>query len=196
MKVVLVVAGAVCLTFVLMGSTCKTGAADYWPMADGNTWTYRGVDIVANTDSTPDTTIVEDAMTWKCGNRMKLDDGTDVWPIEAGQGSFTYFSESRNAVLLYTDVSDATPDTWLLLPLEEGKTWTYASATMLVRGKETVEVPVGTYKDCWKVERQEAGGSSFIWFAPNVGMVVMESRYEDETFSFITRAELSHAEIR
>jgi hypothetical protein len=196
MRIVLAVAGAVCLTFVLMGSTCKTGAADYWPMADGNTWTYRGVEIVAYADSAPDTTIVEDAMIWKFGGQVKLDDGTDVWPMEAGQGGSAYFSESRNAVLLYTDVSDATPDTWLLLPLEEGKAWTYASVTMLVRGKETVEVPAGTYKDCWKVERQEADGSSFIWLAPNVGVVLMESRYESETFSLISRSELAHAEIR
>ena len=197
MRIVLAVAGAVCLAFVLMGSTCKTGAADYWPMAEGNTWTYREVEIAAYPDSTPDTTIVEEATTWKYGSRVKLSDGTDAWPMDVGgDSSYNYFSDSKSAVLIYTSVYDTKPDTWLLLPLEEGKTWTFGNATMLVRGKETVEVPAGTYDDCWKVELLVMGGSSFIWFAPNVGMVLMESRYESETFSLVTRSELTHAEVK
>jgi hypothetical protein len=67
---------------------------------------------------------------------------------------------------------------------------------VLVRGKETVEVPAGTYDDCWRVEVLVTFGSSSIWFAPNVGMVLMESRYESETFSLVTRSELTHEETR
>jgi hypothetical protein len=196
MRIALVVTGAICLAFVLMGSTCKTGAADYWPMAEGNTWEYRGVEIVAYPDSTPDTAIVGEAMNLKCGSRVKLSDGTDAWPMDDGDSTYAYFSDSRNAVLHYTGVSDTKPDTWLLLPLEQGKTWPYSNVTMLVRGKETVEVPAGTYDDCWKVEMLVTGGSSFIWFAPNVGMVLTESRYESQTFSLVRRTELTHAEVK
>jgi hypothetical protein len=195
-RITLAVTGAVCLAFALMGSTCRTGAADYWRMAEGNTWTYRGVEIVAYSDSTPDTTIDDETMTWKFGSRVKLADGTDAWPMDGGDSSYNYFSDSKSAVLLYTYVLDTKPDTWLLLPLEQGKTWTFGSVTMLVRGKETVEVPAGTYDDCWKVEMQAVLGSSFTWFAPNVGMVLTESRYESQNFSVVTRSELTHAEVK
>jgi hypothetical protein len=196
MRTILTIAGAVCLVFTLMGSTCKTGAADYWPMADGNTWTYRELEIAAYPDSAPDTTIVDEAMTQKCGSRVKLYNGTDAWPMGSGDSSYNYFSDSRSAVLIYTSVYDTKPDTWLLLPLEESKTWTFGSHTMLVRGKETVEVPAGTYDDCWKVEMLVMGGSSVIWFAPNVGMVLMESRAQYGNLSFVTRRELTHEEVR
>jgi hypothetical protein len=198
MRIALAVTGVVCLAFVLMGSTCKTGAADYWPMAEGNTWTYREVEIVAYPDSTPDSTIVEEAVTWKFRSRVKLADGADAWQMDGGGGdsSYNYFSDSKSAVLLYTDLLDTKPDTWLVLPLEQGKTWTFGSVTMLVRGKETVEVPAGTYDDCWKVEMQTALSPSFVWFAPNVGMVLMESRSEYGNLSFVTRRELTHAEVK
>ncbi len=196
MRTVLTIVGAVCFAFVLMGSTCKTGAADYWPMAEGNTWTYRELEIASYPDSTPDTTIVEEATTWKYGSRVKLANGMDAWPLDGGHSSYNYFSDSQSAVLIYTSVYDTKPDTWLLLPLEQGKTWTRGYATMIVRGKETVEVPAGTYDDCRKVEMLVMGGSSFIWFAPNVGMVLTESRYESETYSLVTRSELTHAEVK
>jgi hypothetical protein len=116
--------------------------------------------------------------------------------MDGGDSSYNYFSDSKSAVLLYTSVLDTKPDTWLLLPLEQGKTWTRGSFAVLVRGKETVEVPAGTYDDCWKVEVLVTFGSSSIWFAPNVGMVLMESRSEYGNLSFVTRRELTHAEVK
>jgi len=193
-KVVLALTAAVCLSCLLTGPGCdKSAGADYWPMAEGNLWQYRSVMIYAQPDSAPDTLINEDYMTWKCGSQVTLDSGPKAWAVEVSIGDTMYFSESRNAVLLYDDVSDTDPDTWLVFPFEEGKTWNYADGTMLVREKGTVEVPAGTFKNCWKVEMLEGGSmsQSFLWFGPNLGLVLVEQSYESQGSSITVRYELT-----
>jgi hypothetical protein len=191
-----VVAASLC--WLLTGTGCHMGAADYWPMAEGNLWTYRYLVIGMAQDSTPDTTIVEDAMAWKCGELVTLDSGIKAWAMSVGPSDSVYFREVGNAVLLYEDASDAEPDTWLALPLQEGKTWTYAGGTMLVREQGTVEVPAGTYKNCWRVQMlavADQGGTS-IWFAPNVGMVLMEQSYDYGGYTYGMRYELTYAKVK
>jgi hypothetical protein len=198
-KVVLVLTAAVCLSCLLTGPGCdKSAGADYWPMAEGNQWVFREVEIIAQPDSTPDTLIDENYMTWKCGSEVTLGSGTKAWVMDVGSSDSMYFRDSGSAVLLYDDVSDTDPDTWLLLPLEEGKTWHYASGTMTVREKGTVEVPAGTFKNCWKVEMLGSGiqHQLFLWLAPNVGLVLMEQSSEGQGYSYTSRIELTSKVIK
>jgi hypothetical protein len=197
-KTLSTVAVAACLCCLLAGAGCHMGAADYWPMAEGNLWTFRYVEIGLAQDSTPDTTIAEDAMAWKCGAQVTLDSGDKAWAMSTGPYDTVYFREAGNAVLIYEDVSDAEPDTWMSLPLQEGKTWTYAGGTMLVREQGTVEVPAGTYKNCWRVEMLAVAdqGAMSIWFAPNVGMVLMEESYVYGGYTVGMRYELTYATVK
>lgn len=199
MKEVLAITAAVCLSCLLTGPGCdKSAGADYWPMAEGNLWQYRSATIYAQPDSAPDTLINENFMTWKCGGQVTLDSGSKAWAVDISFGDTMYFSESGNAVLRYDDVSDAYPDTWLVLPLEEGKTWDYGDGTALVREKGTVEVPAGTFKNCWKVEMLGGGSmyQSFLWFGPNLGLVLMEQSYESQGSSITMRIELTSKAIK
>jgi hypothetical protein len=194
-KVVLALMTAACMPCLLMVTGChKSVGTGYWPMAAGNLWLYRSMQITAPPDSAPDTLIIEDEMTWKCVEQVTLDSGTTAWAMCTGYQDTSYFVETGNAVLWYSYRSQTDPDTWLSLPLEEGKNWTYAGSTMLVREKGTVEVPAGTFEDCWKVEMLGGGGEppSFVWFAPNVGMVLLEVSYQYGGYTFTMRKELSY----
>jgi len=166
-------------------------------MAEGNLWTYRYMEIGLSQDSTPDTIIVDDYMAWKCGKLVTLAGGMKAWAMATSPYETVYFREAGNAVLIYEDSSVAEPDTWLALPLEEGKTWSYAGGTMLVRERGTVEVPAGTYKDCWRVEMLPVADqlAMSFWFAPNIGMVLMEESYEYGSYTFGMRYELTYASV-
>ncbi len=192
----LALAATVCLG-VLLGTSCKSTPADYWPMAEGNLWIYRGVTIYAAPDSV-DTMVTDDVMTWKCVSQVMLGNGHNAWAMSTAPGDTTYFEESGNAVLVHEDVSGADPDTWLSFPLEEGRSWSYYGGTMLVREKGTVEVPAGTYKNCWKIQMLSSKDQfqTFFWLAPNVGMVLMEMAEESGGYSYSIRTELTYSTVK
>jgi len=167
-------------------------------MAEGNVWTFRAVWIRSVPDSAPDTSVMDGAMTQICTGLVTLTGGVRAWAMAFGPYDIytAYYREAGNAVLVYNDTSDAEPDTLLALPLEVGKTWTCGGYTMVVREQATVEVPVGTYKDCWRVETNDNGVITSFWYAPNVGLVLEEITAVGEDFTLDVRYELTYASVK
>lgn len=163
---------------------------DYYPISLGNMWNYKGlVEIKAfNGD-----TISSSSGVTEVTAETRLTGGEDVFEITRIDTTFakvpsettlvytsvSYTRKTDDYVLGYESLDDTEPDTALVLPLEEGKTWTVQSwadttttATVLV--KESVTVPAGTY-DCFKVRTTTTMGSQsyqmYWWYAEGVGLV-------------------------
>ena len=193
----IVLAGA-----ALLASSCNifgSGDPDYWPMAEGNYWQFRNMTIRTYPDSAPDTTVSEDPMAWRCCGKETMDDGEEASALDIEDGDTVFFRETKDAVLIYQYRSQTEPDTWLCLPLEEGRVWEYGNSAMVVRGKETVTVPAGKYGDCWKVQHLgvlDQDYDVFTWFAPDVGMVRTEMAIESEGFSYVSRSELTEVNLK
>lgn len=185
----------------LLVSSCSifgSGDPDYWPMAEGNCWHFRDMTIRTPPDSASDTTVFEDATVWRCCDKETMDDGEQAWAVDVGDGDTAFFRETGDAVLVYASRSETEPDTWLCFPLEQGRVWEYGNSAMVVRGKETVSVPAGTYRNCWKVQLLGLLDQDFdfhTWFAPDVGMVKTEMAIESEGYSYVSRLELTEVDL-
>ncbi len=169
------------LALLIIG--CGGGEKNYYPLSEGNTWNYRTIQTMTIGDSTiVDTGSVSTTITVK----TKLNDGTDVYEqitnIE-GLGDTSYVQETDSYILGYGDKADASPDTIVTLPVEEGNTWTVYSdsdytETGKVMGKETVSVPAGSFGDCWKIayitQFDSEVETSYVYLAPDVGLIKVQ----------------------
>ncbi|UCC12942.1 MAG: hypothetical protein JSW02_05295 [candidate division WOR-3 bacterium] len=157
-------------------------AENFFPLAVGNVWNYdllyteMNVDTTeytgtSTTEITQETTLDNDVAVFEQVTTMVWDDTTmNTWV------DTTYIRETEDYILIYYDLADTEPDTSLVLPVEEGNTWTvYADTTDTltaeVVGQEDVTVPAGTYTDCWNVAYTSLGQAQDDWFAPEVGVV-------------------------
>jgi len=66
-----------------------------------------------------------------------------------------------------------------------------------VVGQGTVDVPAGTYEDCWKLQVETFNPvEEYLWLAPNVGMVLLEaSRTIPPDTAQVSRWELTSATV-
>jgi hypothetical protein len=92
-----------------------------------------------------------------------------------------YYQETGDCVCYYYDKSLLDYYyTELDLPIEEGKTWTALTSPVgmvnaIVLGKEDVDVPAGSYDDCWKIGyifiMRDGFDTTYVYYAEGIGMV-------------------------
>jgi len=162
------------IMFLVIG--CGGGEKNYYPLTEGNTWDYRTITTVTiDTTTTVDTGSVNVEITVK----TTLDNGTEVYEQVSTIDTLkdtSYVQKTDDYLLSYSDKADTVPDTTATLPIEEGNTWTVTSDTNYtetgkVLGKESVTVPAGSYDDCWKIAYISDGETTFVYLAPDIGMV-------------------------
>ena len=169
------------LMVLIVSCNGEEEAAHYLPLAVGNQWTYNmtyrmiAIDTVQAT-GTSITVITRDAVL--NNNIAVLEQATTtVWDtLLQNSIDTTYLLLTDEYLFVYDDLADTDPDTSLVLPFEEGNTWTvYADTTDTlyaeVIGQETVVVPAGSYNNCWNVEYVSLGQAQNDWFARDVGIV-------------------------
>lgn len=158
-------------------------AENFFPLAVGNVWNYdllytmMGVDTTEYTGTSTTEIIQETTL----DNNVDVFEQvtTTVWDdttVMVNSVDTTYIQETEDYILIYYDLADTEPDTSLVLPIEEGNTWTvYADTTDTltaeVIGQEDVAVTAGTYIDCWDIMYTSLGQTQDDWFAPDVGVV-------------------------
>jgi hypothetical protein len=147
--------------------TAKLHAADYYPLAVGNTWVYRSVPA---RDDVPDDVI------------------TVVSRDKDG-----FFVDNRGSRLQPRSTGVFDGDRFILEdPLEVGHEWLAVPSASVVERFEIVEtdavvdVPAGRFTDCVRVRAKQEGPTpdglhkvtlSMTWtYAPNVGLVELVSR--------------------
>jgi len=156
---------------------------NFFPLVVGNVWNYdllytmMAVDTTeytgtSTTEITQETTLDNDVDVFEQVTTTVWDDTT----VMVNSVDTTYIQETEDYILVYNDLADTEPDTSLVLPIEEGNTWTvYADTTDTltadVIGQEDVTVPAGTYADCWDIMYTSLGQTQDDWFAPDVGIV-------------------------
>ncbi|MCX7994366.1 MAG: hypothetical protein N3A65_01145 [candidate division WOR-3 bacterium] len=183
---------------------CGGGEKDYWPLSVGNVWEYQSQTKV----TTPDTTFtITDSLKIEITGETTLNNGKKVFEaiMSNGGGDTTYWEKTDDYVFIYDNKADTEPDTALVLPLEEGKTWNFHkdslyTETIKIIGKESVTVPAGTYDDCWKAMDIYSSTSitetSYVWLAPDVGQVKMIRTESDTNYTMETKLELYNVTIK
>ncbi len=161
---------------------------DYFPTNVGSKWEYEGYAITESTTDAPADTVYKLTATIVAEKKDKLSSGDEVimmiqnsevhyyQPSETSYSfvETSYVRETKDAVLSYDTKNDTTPDTTLVLPLKEGKTWhIYENVVAKVLSQEDITVKAGTYKKAWKIEYTDTAASNYkeyFWYANNIGM--------------------------
>ena len=160
--------------------------ADFLTFKEGAVWTY----VAGGTEGKI-----------KVTGREKIGDvETFVLTTEAAEGVATereFFAIDATGLRLYRQSTGdkntdyAPPLVRLKLPPAKGDTWEWkgeigkekASATYVNEGEEEIKVPAGTYKT-WKItvsgEHGSAKHKGTNWYAPGVGIVRQQSKFESE----------------
>jgi len=180
---------------------CPKGTKDYYPLTVGNIWNYD----MTMTTTLPDTTITgTGTMKIEITAETTLNNGANVFEevstsiVENSTHIDTsYTEETDDYILNYGDKADTDPDTMLVLPLEEGKTWkTDSNTTLKVIGKESVTVPAGTYDDCWKAQMiEENSDTIYVYLAPDIGLIKWHVTHTEDSLSYEMKIELKDATI-
>lgn len=152
-------------------------AQDYFPLAEGHTWTYQ-VTGRGNTEETVK----------KVSGKEKVGD-RDCFVIEdsgfAGDMQKMIMAADKEGVWvrrMRRELKD--PWLWLKLPLAKGNTWSstiaspnsdrVATLEFAAGDEEEIKVPAGTYKArrvTMKGSEKKASIEVVMWFAPDVGEV-------------------------
>ncbi|MGB3341698.1 MAG: hypothetical protein WBB37_09480 [bacterium] len=161
------------LLFLILATLCIIhcgGEADYYPLAVGNVWTYKST--LEPQGTTGEETIeitrqitVHGQETWErvCTRR----DNDTIMGIDT-----SYFAEVGDCILGYWGLDDTIPDTFLVFPLEGGKSWSSENYIAAVESGDSVIVPAGVYEECWLIEyAYPYEACAYVYLAPDVGMV-------------------------
>jgi uncharacterized lipoprotein NlpE involved in copper resistance len=209
MKKLTVLAALVLLLVVGCGKK-----ADYYPLTVGNIWNYTTTTTVTNTD-----TLIARDTTYSTTSKSEItadvtlangDAGFEVVGTSGTIVDTSYVSEKDDYVFGWDSLADTTPDTLLVTPLEEGKTWiTYSDSTgnvkvTILEKVSGVVVPAGTYDDVWKGMAIATFGAyvdtSYGWSAPNIGDIKREHTGKTvvltDTMTTTTKTELQSVTIK
>ena len=162
---------AALLLAVALISGCENVNRDYFPLAEGNRWTYAvrgdegkagGVEVRGSV--TLEITEKIRPLTFRAAYR----DGEQVWSKEDG----------------FLSMQDSAGRHYLLrLPPHTGYRWGEQDADGRTRyyeieGREDIETPAGRFGGCVRVREEDRLGRErvFYWYAPDVGLV-RRSRY-------------------
>lgn len=194
--------------------SCGGTTSVYYPIAVGNTWIYQmtTTTIVQIDSVTADTTITTGETDTEMTVETTLDNGTPVFEIVSiitwddtlmsDVNDTSYIEETEDYIFSYGSLDETEPDTALVLPIEDGNTWTVHSDTSMtitatVMGQQDVQVPAGTYTECWRIAWVTTPGNdtSYNYYAPDVGSVLCEHTHMDSVTSVEVITELESATI-
>ncbi len=176
------------------------------PITVGNDWNYGLTTIMTGTVNdtmtgsqtlqiSRETTLDNETGAFEVIFRMEYDD-----TLVTGTTDTMYFVETDDYLLVYSSKSDTEPDTHLVFPVETGNTWTVhkdtsSTQTATVLGKKNVNVPAGTYNDCWEIGYIYDGETTYTYWAPGTGNV-KSYMYMQDTMSIEMTLELESATIK
>lgn len=167
---------------LIIGCGGDEDANDYLPIAVGNSWTYDMVyqtilgdtteyTGISTTEITRETTLNNNIAVLEQVTTMLWDDTTMANSVDT-----TYIQTTDDYLLIYDDLADTEPDTSLVLPIEQGNTWTVYADTADTMTAEVIEqvnitVPAGAYTNCWNIQYTSLGQIQDNWLALDVGIV-------------------------
>ncbi len=193
-----------CLSFLLVVLVCSSisrgYAQNYYPDEFGNTWILRSKDGIEERLVT-----IEGPETIRNESLKVISDGTYPVSDPASNNPNKFFIKATpNEVQIFRATAtlqgfDATidyspPETFLPVPIELGTEWTVVGEAKVVLfgveikipttnvaevvAIEDVNVPVGNFHDCLKIEQQlstsglvTSSQQSTMWLAPDFGLV-------------------------
>lgn len=193
---------------------CGSTTSVYYPIAVGNTWVYQMMTttIVQIDSVTADTTITTGDNNTEMTAETILNNGTPVFEIVtvitwddtlmSDVNDTSYIEETEDYIFSYGSLDETVPDTVLVLPIEDGNTWTVHSdssmtITARVMGQQDVQVPAGTYTECWRIAWVTTPGNdtSYNYYAPDIGSVLCEHTHADSVTSVEAISELTSVTI-
>jgi hypothetical protein len=205
-KLMLVSAALVAAALVMTTCDKKTddgdngggATSDYFPMTIGSAWTWRSDAHYVN----PDTTMTDTQM-MRAVSADTLSNGKSVVTIEMSAHGWTdtiYVHKSSNCVLFFHELDSTDCDTLLLLPLEQGKSWTRYGGTSrtTVIGKEDVTVPAGNFPECWKLVTigPPMQCTVYTWLGRGTGDVMEHIVYHDTAGGYTINSELISVDVK
>lgn len=182
------------LLFLVLATLCIIrcgGEEDYYPLAAGNVWTYKttlepqGTTGAETIEITRQIT-VHGQEAWE---RVRIHWDNDTITII----DTSYFADIGDYILGYWGLDDTIPDTFLVFPLEGGKSWSSENYVATVESGDSVIVPAGVYEECWLVKYDYPYEAwAYTYLAPDVGMVKSLSSSGYSTYII----ELESAELK
>jgi len=172
--------------------SCAQPGSDYYPLFTGAERIYEveRITILGN-----DTIQSRTKQKTKIETRRFHDYWGEIWEVTTKElGSLpvnAFVRKSRNELLLILNLNDTlNVFKQFNFPLEVGKMWIVAKLpndTFVgkVINLESIEVPVGRFDSCYKVEikTKRADFNRNVWLAPNIGIVKNEieaSSFQDK----------------
>lgn len=193
---------------LIIGCGSEDTADGFFPVAVGNVWTYDMTYRMIVMDTieylgTSTTEITGEAVTnsnvevFEQVTSMIWDDTT----MMTNSADTTYIYLSDDHMLIYNDLADLAPDTSLVLPVEQGNTWTVYADTADTMTAEVIEqadvtVPAGTYEDCWDIQYTSLGQTQDNWFADGIGIVRHRMTMIEQAFIIEFTKELTDVDVQ
>ena len=190
---------------IVCGSVSDSHTQNYYPDEVGNTWTLRSVDGFDErvvTIEGPETIGTEEVKVISDGTYPVSDPASNnpnrLFIKSGPEGVLIFRAIATVAILGEITIDYSPPETFLPIPIEVGTEWTVtgeataslfglaikieATNTAKVVAIEDVTVPVGTFRDCLRIEQEFETQltpalatfpttSSTMWLAPDVGLV-------------------------
>jgi hypothetical protein len=183
-----------------------TKVENYFPMAAGYEWKYSATEISYLDSVRAETTAGAENREIRCIGRKPMPNGREAWALHTYilyKRSPTQARAAKDTAMWITDTTFAGqadslvlnwgsrnfehPNTELVLPLREGRSWNvrggklYSTQATAVR-QESVKVPAGEYVQAWRIEDSttftdgKTPPMRFVrWYAAGVGLVRTES---------------------
>jgi hypothetical protein len=181
------------------------GGEDFYPLAVDNEWKYDGT-MTTGTDTVAMTMTIEQKITGKdtintedvfvmsttITQKMFTNPPDTTLYVDTTMTRVSYIRETDDTIFSYkTDSTGSVPTVSLLLPLEEGKTWTNIEGNdttiYTVKPQEDVTIADETYKNCWKIEitgnLMNMSGTHYHWYSDGTGLI--KRAHTDTTGTFV-----------
>jgi hypothetical protein len=186
----------VCRAFDLATPPPPYDIGEYWPLGQGDTWTY------SNLGAGSDTQIVSGTITLsgKVYSRMVYSDGwQDFMFVDAEGVHLGGMLDGSNqmtmvpAVLIPSSLQPGQSSSMTFIVYQNSVSQGEGSMDVIFAGVETVTVPAGTFPDCIKLDMNvvfpgESGTHWYMWLAKGVGKVKEDYRPfgEDKAYELIS----------
>ncbi len=172
--------GLVTISIIIISCKKEKKVTDIMPLNLGNYWNYQRL-VVEDGDTTLSDTFKMEVNTqnkdtfYLIGSLFTFEELPEK-PEEESMKVIFYDS------LLFTYTDDE-PDTQLVLPLKEGKSWKVNEEfTAEVISIERVNIGDKQYSDCWRIKYQNEDGDiqKELWFKEEIGIVKFRKEEDGE----------------
>ncbi|MEO0096672.1 MAG: hypothetical protein ABIK78_01080 [candidate division WOR-3 bacterium] len=172
--------GLVTISIIIISCKKEKKVTDIMPLNLGNYWNYQRL-VVEDGDTTLSDTFKMEVNTqnkdtfYLIGSLFTFEELPEK-PEEESMKVIFYDS------LLFTYTDDE-PDTQLVLPLKEGKSWKVNEEfTAEVISIEGVNIGDKQYSDCWRIKYQNEDGDiqKELWFKEEIGIVKFRKEEDGE----------------